>query len=551
VTVLAPPRERAPRARHALPRRRRERRALAPSRETLLLFGVAFAVYAVVGLRVVLQQHVVVFDALARLAHAYFVWFNEPPKLAAVGFVWPPVSTLVFLPLAAVKPLATSLAAMPLTSAAFGALLLVLLNRILALAAMAPWPRYALVAAFGLNPMILFYATNGMAEIVYLALLVAAVYFVLQWYLTRTTGALVLAAVSSSLGILARYEVLAWVAVLTVVLAAALIRQHVSRNHLQAALLAFLAPVTYGVGLWMFFNWLILGDALFFLRHQVPGAAAPGVAGGVVEPAARGEPLAAGDVALRLLDLNWTLFPLTVVVFAALAALVAVRRDLMALTLAILIGLNAVVTAAIVWGSQAETYLQLRYNMRAMPLALVGAAWLYVAARRPRARQAVWAATLALLLVAIPTAWRTMQSYPLQYLEQAFVRALATGDEQEGTRSAGGYHVGIGAERRMAEEVLRRVDGRDRILTDDAQTFGVMLLTGRPDLFLDRIDRGDAFWYRTLDAPWGAVDYLLVSDRRDDQIRLRYPRLLRDGAPGLTRVHREGSYVLFRVAPQQ
>ena len=540
-----------------MPRRVREprRRPAVPRREGLVVFAVAFVVYAAIGIRVVVHQNVIVFDALARLSHAYFVWYNDPPKLAAVGFVWPPVSTLVFLPAAAVKPLATSLAAMPLTSAAFGALLLVLLNRILTLAEIRRSARVALLAAFGLNPMILFYATNGMAEIVYLALLVAAVYFVLQWYLTRTTSALVLAAAASSLGILARYEVAAWVAVLTVVIGAALVRQHVSRAQLQASLVAFLAPVVYGVGLWVFFNWLIVGDPLHFVRHQLPGPATSSAGGAGPAPATVSEGRGAGELAVILLDLNWTLFPLTVVVVAALAALVAVRRDVMALTLAALIALNALATAAIVWASGADSYLQLRYNMRAMPLALVGAAWLYVAARRPRLRAAVVGATLALLLVSIPATWRTMQTYPLQYFEEAFIRALATGRDQEGTRSRGDreagkddYYVGVPAERRMAAEVLRRVDGPARVLTDDAQTFGVMLFTGRPDLFLDRIDRGDAAWYRTLDAPWGAVDYLLVTDSEDDRVVQRYPSLLADGVPGFSRVHAEGGFALFRVA---
>src|SRR5688500_1051769 len=79
---------------------RRRRQSLLFNRaalESLVLFGVFFAGYAVIGHRVVIEQHVIVFDGLSRLAHAYFAWYNAPPKLAAIGFEWPPVMTLVFL----------------------------------------------------------------------------------------------------------------------------------------------------------------------------------------------------------------------------------------------------------------------------------------------------------------------------------------------------------------------------------------------------------------------------------------------------------------------
>ena len=38
-----------------------------------------------------------------------------------------------------------------------------------------------------LNPMILYYGANGMAEAVYLFFLTAAVYFLIRWNLTRRT----------------------------------------------------------------------------------------------------------------------------------------------------------------------------------------------------------------------------------------------------------------------------------------------------------------------------------------------------------------------------
>ena len=43
----------------------------------------------------------------------------------------------------------------------------------------------------------------------------------------------------------------------------------------------------------------------------------------------------------------------------------------------------------------------------------------------------------------------------------------------------------------MASYINANIGGRSTILTDNAQTFGVILLTGRPEVFFDRVDRGD------------------------------------------------------------
>ncbi|MDX6574010.1 MAG: hypothetical protein QOC86_3166, partial [Gaiellales bacterium] len=183
--VADPPKGKAPRARRALSSATRANVRTAGRRPQLALFLASFAVYAVIGLKVVVLQHVVVPDAWARLAHAYFVYYNHPPKLTAIGFIWPPLMTLVFLPLAWISPLATSLAALPLTSAFFGAATISVLDRMLTGAGMRRGLRYPLLIAFGLNPMLLFYATNGMSEIVSLFLLTLALQALISWYRTR------------------------------------------------------------------------------------------------------------------------------------------------------------------------------------------------------------------------------------------------------------------------------------------------------------------------------------------------------------------------------
>ena len=188
-------------------RHRRQRRPSGRSLESLLVFALFGAGYFIVGYEVVVSKHLVNFDSFSRLAHAYFVWFNDPPKLAAIGFVWPPIQTMIFLPFALIKPLATSLAALPAASATFMALTIVVLNHGLRATGMAWFARYPLLLAFGLNPMIVYYGANGMAEAVYLFFLILGVYFLIRWYQTKHTHLLAFVGIGMALAMLSRYEI--------------------------------------------------------------------------------------------------------------------------------------------------------------------------------------------------------------------------------------------------------------------------------------------------------------------------------------------------------
>ena len=103
MTVVGRP---APVERARFVKRERRPRHVWPRAESTALFAAAFACYTLLGWRVTLQLHVIDGDAMSRLTHAYDVFWNSPPKLAALGLVWPPLMSAVFLPFALVKPLA-------------------------------------------------------------------------------------------------------------------------------------------------------------------------------------------------------------------------------------------------------------------------------------------------------------------------------------------------------------------------------------------------------------------------------------------------------------
>ena len=503
--------------------------------------------YGSLGYRLVVQQHVVVGDAVSRLAHAFFVFYGAPPKVVSIGFVWPPLMTAVFLPFAAIKPLATSLAAMPLTSAFFAALLVVSLERILARLGCGLWLRLALVGLFAVNPMTVFYATNGMAEIVYLTFLVLGTEGFIRWCNDAEPRNLIYSGLLLAVGVMTRYEVVFWFMLLAASIPVVMWRHHADAKEIEGALITFTVPTIFALLLWTFFNWTILGQPFYWINNETPTfGQSLNSSGHGTAPAAH---LGAAEIARTLVTLNLRLFVLTIPVALALLAFGLFRRHTTTLVVTGIVLVNPIVTGLLVFKTGAPNFFQLRYNMRAMPLAVIGVGWLLFVCTNRRSRTIVAVAAIGLLAVALPLTWNTMKTFPIQFEEQAFTRALFSGRSQEGTVSVVQYTVGIDHEKSAASWINTHIKGKHEILTDDAQSYDLMLLSGNPYLFLDRIDVGDARWHRVLNNPFGRVGYVVVSRIRPiDLVNERYPRLLRGGLPGFRLVYENPHWALFKVA---
>jgi hypothetical protein len=508
----------------------------------LLMFVVFSAIYFAVGYQTTIGDHVVVFDALNRLTDAYLVWWNDPPKLAAIGFQFPPLTTLAFLPIAVVKPIATSLIALPLLTSMCAGAAMVWLDRTLARCEMPVLFRLPLLVAFGINPMWAFYAGNGMSEALYLAMLAFALYGFVSWYETTEPRFLIAAGFGIAVLIMTRYAFIIWAVVMAVLIGVALVRRRASRVEVEGSVVAFAAPVVYALALWILFNALIVGDPFGWITDTTSTQAVN--ATGIDTAGALGF----DAVSRRLLELNVAVFPLAFAVVPGLVIAFLGRRNDMALWLAAFIVLGIVIMGGHALIAQNEGLLTLRDAMPMALTSLVGAAWVYRSF--DGFRLVIWAVTLALLVINLFTAWHGMQHYPFQSMEQAFTRAISTGDSQEGTSSRGGFTVGIDPEAQMAQYIKEHVSERNAILTDNAQTFGVIILNGQPQVFFDRIDQGDAKWNAVMDNPFGKVRYLLVAynPRSGDLIQRHYPQVNAGTVKGFDVVFRTDRYILVRVA---
>lgn len=208
-------------------------------------------------------------DAMARMANGYYVLYSRDPHLAAIGFVWNPLQSILdMVPLLFYHlwtPLATHMFAGSLVSVfcMVGAV-----HQIRA--ALYEWrvgstARLILTALFALNPMIVYYAGNGMSEALYVFTLVAAARYLARWLHKGDLHSLVYAAIFLALCYLDRNEaVVAAVFGGLLVLGVSLVRApSVLRSRLREALgdtTIFIAPFVVTFVGWATTSYVIVGQ---------------------------------------------------------------------------------------------------------------------------------------------------------------------------------------------------------------------------------------------------------------------------------------------------
>ena len=294
-------------------------------------FGAAMVGYVALGAYVGLVLHAMHGDAYSRVTNAYFAIFSRDPHLAAIGFVWPPLPTMVELALVPFRtvwpPLVNQGFAAVLMSSFFMAGAVYQVERALADFAVPRLPRYVLVLAFALHPMTVYYAAIGTSEAPTVFFMVLTARYLARWIATPTMGALVLAGVGLAGAYLTRYETIVSAAAAGgLVLIYTLGRSEGRwRARLDAAMAdgaIVLAPVTLAFVAWAFASWLIVGTPFAQFTSQYGNSAQLGVAaaqGG----AELGDPLLVKlALVLRRLGLVEIVLPSAI----GMAALIAARR---------------------------------------------------------------------------------------------------------------------------------------------------------------------------------------------------------------------------------
>ncbi len=175
------------------------------------VFLVAFGIYLVVAILLDFKYKVYPGDAFSRMANGFYVIYSSDPHLAAIGFVWEPLQSLADMvvlllgnhiwPALSHDEFSGSLvSALAMAGAAFQMC-----------AALREWgvsraPRLLLTGLFAVDPMIAYYAGNGMSESLFTFTLITATRYLLRWMRDRDLRSLAYSATALALCYLTRNE---------------------------------------------------------------------------------------------------------------------------------------------------------------------------------------------------------------------------------------------------------------------------------------------------------------------------------------------------------
>ena len=501
--------------------------------ESLAVFVVTTAAYSWFGYWLVVKMHVVGFETLDRLNRALMIWHNDPAKLSALGFDYPPLATLLISPFAVFSSVVSSLAVVPVTSAIFAGLVMVSLNTLARRALIIAPLRYGILLALALNPIVALSASVGARQIISMAFVVVAMGALVAWYITADVRFVMLSGIAYSIAALAGYSSLLWFVLTAVMIAGVLAKLGADGQEVEGTTVGFAAPTLYVIALWTVFNLLLLLKPFTWVTSASD-------AGG-------GDPRA--FTAVELLEGTWSLVaygaPIAILMLPALIFVGVSKNNPLALWLGIMLGAAIAAPALTVLVGLTDSPMQMRNCLPIILFSVIGGMWL---ARTSESSNAIISTVLMVVLLAsVPWTFYAMKTYRYQNLEAPFAAAVLTGESQEGTSTVSGARIGVVDEQAMADYIKDNITDRNSILTDNSKTYAVMLLTGRPDLFFDRVDQSDGPWKEAARDPAAAVDYLLMATSGGDLLEQYFPDAATGADPRLPVVYSTDRYVLIGV----
>lgn len=508
----------------------------------MLLFSGCAALYIVVAAVLVLHYGSIVGDAESRVANGWYILFSRDPHLAAIGFVWNPLPSVLELPFIALKgvfPALTERAfAGNLVSAVCAAACVVQFRGALQELKVRGAVVWTLTAFLALNPMFLYYAANGMSEAPYLLFLVMGVRYLTRWMSTRATSALVVSGCAFGLGYLTRYEMAASaVAAMGIVAGVVFARtKRARRVRVRAAAaetFVFSLPFLTAFFGWALISYVIKGEAFIQLDANQGNALLIRQAGGIHATSLNDSlPIFAAKQFLAFGPLLPILIALAVVVAWS-------RREWLLLGAVPLLAALAFTYVAFVQG---QLFPWLRYYLPALPLSLLLVGYLV-----PRAvpaagdRRSRWESTskalvsvLAVSLVAALGTYTVVVAMWDRYLgsiERGSLTWIVHGEAR--TKSEREERHRVQAAQNIAADLDRRDLGSGQLVVDTNTACVSMVLMNlrHPHLMVVPSDRD---WQRILeDPPIFGVHYLLipppVGNSALDNVGIAYPGTYENG----------------------
>lgn len=545
-----------------------------------LLYGGLFGAYLAVGVWMNLGVGFIFTDSLSRVAAVSGVLLSRDPHLAAIGFVFTPLTALAQLPLGFFGHWWPELLRWNLTavvmSAAFMAGAVVQIRGIVRDRGCSTVLVVVLTALFALNPMIVMYAANGMSEAPFVFFVCWAVRRLVRWMRSDGVHDLIAAGIALALAYLTRYDAIAPMIVAGILVGLVTLVRHrpvelypTRGDRWWAAAVDVSLVVGPGIAAfaaWSFTSWLITGTA-FQQFSSVYGNSA------ILEQSGGGTSTPVGRAVFSLTEMA-VLGPAVPLLLVVAAVLAVRRRDPEILV--------PVAVFGAVLGTQSLLYLMdstfpfLRFYITIIPFAFVLVVLLApsrapVISHRPGhfapeptpvppypGPSPLVALAVCLLVGSTAVTTVAMGNARLAALEHSIASAIVPGrqnpDELAILRT-------FGAERRIADYLDRLELPEGSVLLDTVEGFAVVTSSANPKQF---VVTSDTDFAKILDDPAGhGVQYILAvpNTKRGvaDAVNRRYPTMFETGSGGVgalvLEMHNDGGtepdmWRLYRVTGQ-
>ena len=503
------------------------------------------ALYLAAGLYLALGPGYLQGDSLSRVAATRAALLSRDPHLAAIGFIFTPLTALAQSPLVALSEWFPALTRWGLTAVAVSALAMagavVQIHSIARERACPAWFTWGVTLVFGLHPMIVYYGANGMSEALFVFLVVWSVRRLARWMSTDDVHDLMVAGFALGLAYLARYDALAASGTATLLVAAVSYRR--TRKTETAILdgVVVAAPTALAFLAWSATSWLVAGSALAQFSSRYGNAA-------ILEQSGGGSTGGLSAIAFSLAEIV-VLAPALGVVLVWCAVLSVRRRDPEPLAV---LALAAVLVFAVLTYLRGMTFPFLRFYISAVPLIVVLAVFCvprggWMTTRRPgphavtrpqdvlgRSR-ALTGTALLLVVAGVPVSGVAMSS-PTLSREQHSLHAVVlpeVGDRSPELRLRQEAIVAsFDTERRIADYLDSLGLPEGAVIMDTVHGFPIIASTARPEQFVIPSDRD---FVEVLNDPAAhGVQFLLTVPAEgrgvSDALNLRYPTVHENGA---------------------
>lgn len=507
--------------------------------------------YLAVGYWLQVRHDFIMGDTLSRVVATQSVLFSRDPHLAALGFIFTPVSAMVQIPGVLLSPWWPDIAVRAFAGTIMSSLFMAgAAVQVLSMGADRGLLRaysVTITLLFALNPMIVFYGSNGMSEAPFVFFMTWAVRRLIMWMVDDDVHHLITAGgIAMGLAYLTRYDALASVGSAGLLVGITTYLRAKPAPRLRRAVLDML--IVSGPGVLAFFGWaaagwLITGEAFAQFTSQYgntaileqSGQTAPNFGNGiefamvcVMLLAPTMLPLALWVAMQRWGRPNWQVLVVPLTMFGAVLAFQTysyatgstfpfLRFFIIAIPLTACLAMLAVPD-----GVLREPTRRGRYAPTVPP---------ETPQRGSVARYSAVAATVAL---GIPLTLFGM-AQPTYAPQEYGLGAILNPDPYNVTdRKATEHRIArtFGTERKIAEYLENLNLPDSSVITDTVYGFGILAASSRPRVFV--IPSDPDFTELLNDPPANGIRYLLAVPRAGrgtaDALNVRYPTLYDTGA---------------------